>query len=208
MDYAPSKVLPLQALRVEKHAYEASRLRDQIGARKFVTPAQEKLLVSDLLDALASDYELRGKLSAPVRSHLKHLYDAFGDLSAMRLTEEPERIDRYIIARRNEGAQPATINRATQLLRQSYTLAMRRKHLLSAPFVRHLSEEGNARRGFFEEEQFRAVCARLPQHLADFALYGYLSGWRAGECATQGWDDVEDDVVHSGTLRASSVRCV
>jgi len=107
----------------------------------------------------------------------------------------------------------ATINRATQLLRQSYTLAIQRRHLLSAPFVRHLSEKGNARKGFFEEEQFRDVCGRLPQDLADLALFGYLSGWRAGESATLGWDDIEEDIAklraqHSKTGEARQIVLV
>ena len=184
---------------------------DKIGCRKFVAPAQEKLLISDLLDALAADYELRGKFNAPVRSHLKHMYQAFGDMPAMQLTAEA--VDEYILARQKERVKPATINRRTDLLRQSYTLAIQRRHLLNAPFVRHVSEKGNARRGFFEENQFRAVCERLPQDLADLALYGYLSGWRAGECATLGWDDVEGDVIrlraeHSKTGEARQIVLV
>jgi len=51
------------------------------------------------------------------------------------------------------------------------------------------------RQGFFSDAEFRKVAANLPTHLQDFALFGYLTGWRKGEIASLLWDEVEGDVI-------------
>src|SRR5271167_1540333 len=94
---------------------------DQIGAKQFITPRQEKVRVSELLEALQGDYELRGKDSAQFRSHLKHIRAHFGDTLAVALTAE--QVDVYVRECREES-KPATVNRRTQLLRQAYKLAI------------------------------------------------------------------------------------
>ena len=38
--------------------------------------------------------------------------------------------------------------------------------------------EHNARTGFFEPEQFEAVCAHLPAYLRPLVTFMYLTGWR------------------------------
>ena len=91
--------------------------------------------------------------------------------------------------------RPATINRNTQLLSQSFKLAVERKHVATVPLIRHLSEAGNARQGFFSEMEFRSVASTLPSVLADFALFGYLTGWRKGEIKSLRWADVDGDTV-------------
>jgi integrase len=98
---------------------------------------------------------------------------------------------------------PATVNRATQLLAQAYKLAIQRRHLSSSPVIRHLSERGNARRGFFLDAEFRALQEHLPEHLRDFTRFGYLTGWRKGEIASLRWEDVESDVIR---LRAENSK--
>lgn len=93
------------------------------------------------------------------------------------------------------GKAPATVNRSTQLLGQAYALAIERRHVSSAPRIRHLSERGNARRGFFADWEFRAVLDNLPEYLKDFAHFGYLTGWRRGEIASLRWEDVDGDLI-------------
>jgi integrase len=158
---------------------------DQIGARTFVTPAASRLTIKELVTALEADFELRGIASAQNRSNLKRVTEDFGQVRATALT--PEQIDKYIEGRLAEGDAKASINRTTQLLSQAYTLAIRRGHLSRAPFVRHLSEKGNARKGFFSEQEFYAVLAHLPEDLKDFTLYCYLTGSRKGEAARLTW---------------------
>jgi hypothetical protein len=102
------------------------RLR-QVGAAQlriaeFITPRMEKVRVSELLDALADDYQLRGKASAQFRSSLKYVREAFGHWRALVLTAE--KVDDYIKEQLEANWKPATINRRTQLLKQAYKLAI------------------------------------------------------------------------------------
>jgi integrase len=95
----------------------------------------------------------------------------------------------------------ATVNRSMQLLAQAYKLAIRRSRLATAPPIRHLSDAGNARQGFFTEKEFRTLLEHLPENLKDFVLFAYLTGWRKGETASLRWDDVDGDVIR---LRAEN----
>jgi integrase len=102
------------------------------------------------------------------------------------------RIDRYVTNRLADGKKHATVNRETQLLGQAFRLAVNRRMLTRAPYIRRLPER-NARQGFFERAEFEAVVTYLPDYLKDFARFGYLSGWRKGEIAGLEWRDVDRD---------------
>jgi len=166
---------------------------DQIGKAVFVGPQQERMKVSKLLEALEEDYKLRGKDTPQFRAHLKHVRDYFGTWRAVEVSAEA--VDKYISGRQDAGSAVATINRGTQLLAQAFKLAVDRKHLSTAPQIRHLSEKGNARQGFFVDADFHALKDKLPAYLRDFVQFGYLTGWRKGEIASLCWSDVEGDVV-------------
>lgn len=117
----------------------------------------------------------------------------FGAWRAVEVSAEA--VDKYISKRQESGSAPATINRSTQLLAQAFKLAVERKHLSTAPSIRHLSERGNARQGFFGDTDFHALRDKLPEYLRDFVQFGYLTGWRKGEIASLRWSDVEGDLV-------------
>jgi integrase len=166
---------------------------DQIGKATFVGPQQERMKVSKLLEALEEDYKLRGKDSPQFRAHLKHIREYFGAWRAVEVSAEA--VDKYISGRQGAGSAPATINRSTQLLAQAFKLAVDRKHLSTAPQIRHLSEKGNARQGFFADADFHALKDKLPAYLRDYIQFGYLTGWRKGEIASLRWSDVEGDLI-------------
>jgi integrase len=65
----------------------------------------------------------------------------------------------------------------------------------SGPLIRHLSEKGNARQGFFTDAEFHAVIKNLPEYLKDFAHFGYLTGWRRGEIASLRWEDLDGEAI-------------
>ncbi len=136
---------------------------DQIGASTFVGPQQERMKVSSLLDALEEDYKLRGKDSPQFKAHLKKIRRNFDSWRAVEVTAEA--VDKYVSAMLEQGSAPATINRSTQLLAQAFKLAIERRHLSIAPKIRHLSEKGNQRRGFFTDGDFRRLCQYLPERL-------------------------------------------
>jgi integrase len=166
---------------------------ERYGGPAFIGPERKRITVAQLLDALESDCKLRGVQSAQWASHIKQVREHFGDWRAVDLATE--HVDSYIRQRLEEGARPATVNRNTQLLAQAYKLAIERKQLPTGPLIRHLSESGNARQGFFSETQFRALFSNLPSDVADFALFGYLTGWRKGEIRSLRWADVDGDTV-------------
>jgi integrase len=158
---------------------------DEVGGRAFTTPKACRLTVHDLVESLKADYELRGKLSAQNASYLKRVQSDFGEYRAVDLTAE--HVDRYIEQRRDENAAKASINRVTQMLGQAYTLAIRRGYLARKPHIRQLDESGNVRQGFFNETEFVAVLAKLPNDLQDFASWCFATGMRRGEAASLTW---------------------
>jgi integrase len=164
------------------------------GGHAFVGPAQRRITVNQLLDALEEDYKARDKCSPQFLSHLKRVRDAFGFWRAINLTGEPEAVDKYINLCKEAGMAPASINRGTQLLAQAFKLSIERRRLNAAPTIRHLPES-NARQGFFEDADFKNVVAALPSYLKDFTRFAYLVGWRKGEIASLLWSDVDADVV-------------
>ena len=166
---------------------------DQIGASTFVGPQQERMKVSSLLDALEEDYKLRGKDSPQFKAHLKQIRRQFDSWRAVEVTAEA--VDKYISAMLEQRSAPATINRSTQLLAQAFKLAIERRHLSIAPKIRHLSEKGNERRGFFTDENFRNLRQNLPEYLCDFCEFGYLTGWRKGEISSLRWEDIDGELV-------------
>ena len=82
----------------------------------------------------------------------------------------------------SEGSAPSSINRVTQLLGQAFNLAVRQRRLSSVPYIRHLSESGNVRQGFFAQSDFERLLQHLPDYLVDFCRFAYLSGMRKVAC--------------------------
>ena len=179
-----------KALRV-LNAKLKERDGELVGGKKMVTPTQSRITVNDLLSALKLDYKLRGKSGARLLSNLKPLEEHFGPARANQLSSAD--VDKFIESALQHGrrklengkpgkpARPASINRSLQLLSQSYKLAIRTGRLSAAPYIRRLSEVGNARAGFFSNMELRSVVSDLPEYLQDFTLFAFLTGWRCGE---------------------------
>jgi integrase len=185
------------------------KLRDKIAeltldrTGKFAFVPNNTLKVSDMLDALESDYKLHNvKGIAQIKSHIKPVREFMGSYRASEVS--PELVDSYIQSRlRGNGKQAVrargTVNRETTMLRRAFKLAVdRRKLPLSAiPSIRRLSETGR-REGFFEAAEFKALMDRLPEYLKAFTKFGYLSGWRRGEIRSLEWHQVD---MHGRVLR-------
>ena len=183
---------PKKAERFLKHRVKETGA-DSIGAKPFVPPQSQRLTVNELLDALERDLRLRGKSSPSVISNVKHLCNHFGAMRAVDVNADS--VARYIEGLLAEEYSNASVNRKTQLLGQSYKLAIRTKRLGEIPYIQHLSETGNARQGFFCEAEIRRVATHLPNYLSDVALFGFMSGWRRGEILSLEWTDVDNDCI-------------
>ena len=130
---------------------------------------------------------------------LAPLRDIFGEDRAVDVSET--RIERYkadrlgSLTRTRYGVgthrvAPATVNRELTVLKRTFRLAVRQKRLSVAPTI-ELLEEGAPRQGFLEPADFERVARLLPAELADFARFGYHSGWRKGEIRRLSWSDVD-----------------
>ncbi len=161
---------------------------DKLGLQSFLGPRQDKLTVKELLLQLENDYKIRNKYTPSTKSHLERAKNAFGHHRATKLTAN--HVDQFIKEQLEEGTAPATINRSTQLLNQAYKLAIKRREINTAPYIRRLPEE-NARQGFFESDEIERVISHLPDYLKDAVRFAYLSGWRRGEIFTLRWTDVD-----------------
>ncbi|HMK20682.1 MAG TPA: site-specific integrase [Terriglobales bacterium] len=176
----------------KKHAH------DEDPTKPFITQHHRRLTITDLLTRLEKDFRIRGKDSAPNRSHIKRAKADLGHFRATELTADD--IDTYIDGRLNpsDGSLPdakASINRVLEMISQAYVLER-----LPAPVMRNLSEKGNERKGFFSEQQIREVIAHLPADLADFTLFGWLTGMREGEIEALTWEDVDGDVIRLAAI--------
>jgi integrase len=164
--------------------------------KPFLTQRHRKRSIAELLDALKSDFEIRGIASKQNLSNIKRTRADFGAVRATALSSEA--VDLYVEQRLEDGDAKASINRVLQLLKQAYTLAN-----LPAPKIRRLDESDNVRRGFFSESEIRRVMANLPAELADFTLFAWLTGMRKGEIASLRWEDVDGGCIR---LRAEDAK--
>jgi integrase len=178
--------------RTEKEAKKLLRKRrGEILANRYVGPDEEKLTVSDLLDAVAAHLKNKGAKAKSHKAAIDRARAHFGIVRALDL--KPDRIERFIAEEKaaENPLAPATINRTIQVLKQAYNLALKDERISRVPGRFPMLKESNARQGFFEHDQFEAVKRNLATAYADAAEFAYLSGWRKGEVLPLGWDAVD-----------------
>lgn len=156
-------------------------LRSRIAARDAGLPAgpnPSPLTFEDLAAMVRADYKANDRKSGDrLGRSLKHL-SAFFKGPASGITDD--RITAYI-AHRRATAKPATVNRELAALRRALRLAGWAGKLKRAvPHIKALTER-NARKGFFEAEQFEAVMGKAPEFLRPLLLTYYITGWRKEE---------------------------
>jgi len=60
----------------------------------------------------------------------------------------------------------------------------------TVPYIRML-KENNARKGFFERDDFLKLWMALPAYLRPIVTFGYRYGWRKAEIMHLTWDRVD-----------------
>jgi integrase len=91
------------------------------------------------------------------------------------------------------------INRELTILKRAFSLALQAGKLLAKPHISML-RESNVRTGFFEREQFEAVCRRLPPAIQPVVRFAYVTGWRiTSEVLPLEWRQI--DFSGSGEIR-------
>jgi len=120
---------------------------------------------------------------------IKHLREFFARALALEITTD--RILRYVAYRQEQKAASATINRELAALRRMLVLGERAEKVTRRPHISLLRED-NARKGFLEPHQLRAVVAELPEELKPIIEAAYLTGWRVrSELLTRQWSHVD-----------------
>lgn len=157
----------------------AAMLREQVAHRDRglpVPPDPRRVSVDMILEALLAEYRTNGRRSID-RADLscRHLKRFFGGRSAV--TVRGVDVVGYADLRLQEKTAVATVNRELAALRRAFRLAIRQGLLVTMPPITTLRED-NVRTGFFEADQFEAVCRRLRDTEVDIARFCYHTGWR------------------------------
>src|SRR5262249_41448332 len=123
------------------------------------------------------DYKAHGRRSLSWDGGgLNHLRGFFGQDRAFDITAD--RVTSYVAFRQEEEkAAAATINGELAVLSRMFVLAVRAAKAAHKPYIARL-KVNNARKGFFEAEQFQAVLRRLSQDIKPVGITGYVTSWR------------------------------
>lgn len=160
----------------------------QVGRLRFEEAAKD----------LRVEYEYNGRrsLSDLTRRLKLHLAPFFA--KRRMATIRPADVRRYTHERLHAGAAPAQVNRELAVLKRMFSLAVKDEKLLYQPHIPMLAEN-NVRTGFFEAEEFRAVCAHLQPSIRAVVTFAYLTGWRVrSEVLPMEWRQVD---FAAGTVR-------
>ena len=168
-------------------------LRKKVKAKEredFVTPREQRITVTELLDARETYLTNRGAKSTSWRSHIAVIRKHFGMERAAAVTAD--RIERFVAEERAADKSDATIKNELVELRAAYSLAVKQKRIkpYAAPYF-PMPAVNNARRGFFEPEDFEAFVQHLPPDYADTARFAYATGWRKGEIVALTWEQID-----------------
>ena len=183
--------------------FESSGTDDKTQAKKLlrnretdidrglpVTAKVGRLRFEEAVADVVNDYKVndRSSIDELERRITKHLQPFFGGRRMSTITSPDVRS--YIAHRRatpivtgkgdaqkSKQVSNGEINRELTALKRAFTLAVQGGKLLHRPHIPML-KESNVRTGFFEREQFEAVCAHLPAPLQAVMRFAYITGWR------------------------------
>jgi hypothetical protein len=93
----------------------------EIQSGAFV-PDEKKVTFENLVEGMKTDYELnnRRSLNTAALNNIKHLKEFFGFDRAVDIT--PDRVPKYQLHRRGQGASVATVNREFATLRRMFSI--------------------------------------------------------------------------------------
>jgi integrase len=188
--------------------YKGRRYRESTGSRRkkvaidllkkriaevqdsTFSPAGSRMKLKDLLRLTTSNYEKNGRRSIDrlgnLHSHLERLLGADTPVDQIH-----ERIDAYTTKRRDEGANPGTINRELSALRRGFRLAIKARRLATMPLFELFDERDYVRTGFPEPEEVERIIDELPDRMKPVARFLSISGWRLGEALGLEWRNVD-----------------
>ena len=121
-------------------------------------------------------------------------------------------IIKFKLARRDEGAALATINRSLAALKFAFRRGIKERCVAFMPDIK-LLDENNVREVDVEPAQFKQVSANLADNpdVRDIVEFAYLTGWRREAGMTLEWSDVFPDYIrlrkeHSKTNKTQDLE--
>jgi len=139
-------------------------------------PNAERVQFEALERLVVEDYRINERRSIlRLQQAFRHMHSRFRGSRAIDITAE--QISEYVRVRLDEGAARATIANELAALRRGFNLAIRVGLLHKRPAFPVIRIE-NARAGFFEANEFKALLAELPGDLHGPVTFAYLTGWR------------------------------
>ena len=139
----------------------------------------DRIRYEELAHDLRQHYEATGTRDLREFSYrVKHLDRFFAGYRAASIGQ-PE-VNKYITARRKEGAVDSTIRRELGTITKMLRLAFKNRKLLRPPMLEK-PKEGPPREGFFEREQYEAVRRHLAPDLQVATGIAYTFGWADAE---------------------------
>jgi site-specific recombinase XerD len=164
---------------------------------RLVPAKASRLTVHEALDNLTTDYRNNGRRSlGRAKGALAHLREFFG--SGMKAIDVTTGVLRqYVAERLQDGAANATVNYELALLRRALRLLAQDGLLPSVPAFPMLAVN-NARKGFIELGDLRALVTHLPADVAAAVEFAFYTGWRLrSEVLPLTWDRVD---FHQGVV--------
>jgi integrase len=146
------------------------------------------LSVSECLDSYEARCDRDGVRGVAIPSILNHLRARFQDAPLSEVTSrDVEQMSAELLA---HPYAPATVQAHIAYLRAAMHYAQKKGELTALPWFPSIKVE-NARRGFFERDEFERILACLPEPYADIARFGYSCGWRLSEILGLHWSEVD-----------------
>lgn len=161
---------------------------DHLAASGGGRPAT--LTYDDLERILLNDWEAKGRRGVQQAvARLRHLRRVFAGWDAQAITTD--RLTAYALARKADGAAPATVNLEFGLLHRAFALARRAGLIQTVPVIDRLKGVTH-RTGTVEPGDLEAVLRVIPPRYVALLRFLWLTGWREGEGRLLAWEDVDD----------------
>ena len=176
------------------------KLREKLAAKdkgELHVPRSGRVTLGEILDGLRDHHETRGTKSwKRLEQCARHLREHLGiESRAAKLAYAS--LERYVKARRAEGAAPASIRLELWVLGQAFKVARKRGTLSAAPLLPTVPVS-NVRTEHFTDSELAALLESLPNPVAAVVRFGAATGWRLMECLTLRWSAVD---FAAGTIR-------
>jgi integrase len=177
-----------------------------IGKRQIGTDL-DRTTFADLTSMIGDDYRAENRRSVHrLEIALRRLGERFAGWRAHDI--DFRALQSYRLYREKNGAAPATVRWELGALRRAFRLAARAGIAECPPFP--TITVSNARKGFFEREEWAAIRLHLRPEFQDFGDFAFLTGWRTMEVLMLRWQQIDFDAgiirLEPGTTKTGAGR--